>query len=90
MVFAFLLQLEVHEILSALECEDEDETAEHLIYVEPPIERGDQATDEDSEKSDEEHNANHLDRQLLKSGCEVQLRRINCDNAMPTTSSGLE
>lgn len=67
MVFACFCSLKVHEVLAALECEDEENTMGNLIYVEPPNERGDQATGEDSDKSDDEHDANlnHLDRQLL-------------------------
>ncbi|CAG4981898.1 unnamed protein product [Colias eurytheme] len=42
--------LNVHKILLALECEDDNQTAENLIYVEPPVERSDQATDEDNDK----------------------------------------
>ncbi|CAH0405105.1 unnamed protein product [Chilo suppressalis] len=60
--------LQVHEILSALECEEYDNYTENIIYVEPPIEHTDQVTDEDSDKSDEEHgaNLNHLGRRLLQ------------------------
>lgn len=84
--------LKLHEILSALECEDDNQTAENLIYVEPPIERSDQATDEDSDKSDEEHNANlnHMGRKLLQSRCQLQRFQDHRDNNQPSTSSGLQ
>lgn len=81
----------MHEILSALECDDDDIYNENLIYVEPPIEDANQATDEDSDKSDEEHgaNLNHLGRRLLQAGCE--LRRFRGDDTVstPSTSTAL-
>ncbi|CAH2057080.1 unnamed protein product, partial [Iphiclides podalirius] len=59
--------LQVHEILSALECEEYDNCTENIIYVEPPIEHADQVTDEDSDKSDEEHDTTRA-RRLVTAG----------------------
>ncbi|CAG5010352.1 unnamed protein product [Parnassius apollo] len=79
--------LTVDEILSALECDEETDYVENRIYAEPPIEDG--LTDEDSDRSDEEHepNLNHLGRRLLQSRCELQrVRRADCH---PSTSTAL-
>lgn len=54
-IFFVFCSLAVHEILAALECEDDSKYVENIIYVEPPIEDAGQVTDEDSDKSDEEH-----------------------------------
>lgn len=90
-VFACFYSLKVHEILSALECEDEYVDTERVIYDEPPIGQSGQVTDEDSDKSDEEHDGdlNHLGRKLLQSGCELRRFQANRDDALPSTSLGL-
>lgn len=82
--------LKVHEILSLLECEDDNEIAKAMVYVEPPIERSGQATDEDSDKSDDQHDANlnHLGRTLLQTKCQLQRFSAKADDAIPSTSLG--
>ncbi|XP_053945857.1 uncharacterized protein LOC128855179 [Anastrepha ludens] len=69
--------LTVDEILSLLERDDGNINNENFIYVELLIELEDQATDEDSDKSDEEHDAN-----LNQIGCKLlrtksELRRFH-------------
>lgn len=88
-VFSNCYSLQVHEILSALECEEYDNYTENIIYVEPPIEHADQVTDEDSDKSDEEHgaNLNHLGRRLLQTSCELQRFRGDTIVSIPSTST---
>lgn len=63
----------LHEILLALESEDVDETVGNLIHVELPIEQSGQVTGKDSNKSDEEHDANlkHMGERLLQNHCQL-------------------
>ncbi|XP_060801591.1 piggyBac transposable element-derived protein 3-like [Amyelois transitella] len=83
--------LKVHEIISALECEDDDDFSQNVIFVEPPIEKSGQVTDEDSDKSDDEHDANlnHLGHTLLDSKCELRRYQVRNRDVMPSSSSGM-
>lgn len=79
--------MNAHEILAALESESEDE--ECVIDVEPPIEQSGQATDD---KSVDKHNGNtkQLGRTLPQSGYEPRRLRSHRNDAIPSTSSGLQ
>lgn len=83
--------LQVHKIY--FECEDDDNYAENIIYVELYWrwdEVADQITDEDSYKSDEEHgvNLNHLGRRSLIWWSPITILRL-LPSPTPSTSSTL-
>lgn len=74
--------LAVHEILSALECEDDSDYAENLIYVDPPIRApiNSQIKTVINLMRSMKQTQNHLGPNLLPSRCEMCRVRSDSDD----------